>query len=79
MSRGLEFDAVIIANATNKHYPQSEFNNKLLYIAVTRAAYTLHIHWYGKIANILAVPGYFVKPRHTHKKRPRVRKQPYAN
>lgn len=68
ISKGLEFDAVIIANATNKHYPLSEINNKLLYLAVTRAAHVVHIHWYGTIANVLSSPDFYSKPRRKRKK-----------
>ena len=58
-TKGLEFDSVIIANTSNKHYPSTDIDNRLLYLAITRAAHSLHIHWYGRIANILAVPGFY--------------------
>jgi DNA helicase-2/ATP-dependent DNA helicase PcrA len=67
ISRGLEFDAVLIINANNKHYPSTEINNKLLYLAVTRAAHVLHIHWYGKLADVFAATNYYEKPRRKHK------------
>jgi len=67
ISRGLEFDAVLIINANNKHYPSTEINNKLLYMAVTRAAHVLYVHWYGKLADIFAATNYYEKPRRKHK------------
>jgi len=67
MSRGLEYDAVLIINANNKRYPSTEINNKLLYLAVTRAAHVLHIHWYGKLADIFTATNYYQKPRRKRK------------
>jgi DNA helicase-2/ATP-dependent DNA helicase PcrA len=68
MSKGLEFDAVLIVNAHDKQYHFQTIDNKLLYLAVTRAAHMLHIHWYGKIANILALPGFYDKDKISKKK-----------
>ncbi|NQT00901.1 MAG: UvrD-helicase domain-containing protein [Planctomycetes bacterium] len=51
--KGLEWDAVIIAGARAMNYPFSDFHNRLLYLAVTRAVHHLHIHWYGQLAEIL--------------------------
>ena len=67
ISRGLEFDAVLIINANNKHYASAEVNNKLLYLAVTRAAHVLHIHWYGKLADIFTATNYYEQPRRKRK------------
>ncbi|MFC1874506.1 HelD family protein, partial [Chloroflexota bacterium] len=67
-TRGLEFDAVLITNASSKHYPPTDIDNRLLYLAITRAAHSLHIHWYGSIANILAVPGFYDKAMQTIQK-----------
>jgi len=67
MSRGLEYDAVLIINANNKRYPSTEINNKLLYLAVTRVAHVLHIHWYGKLADIFTATNYYQKPRRKRK------------
>ncbi len=70
LSKGLEYDAVILVNARNRNYPPTEISGKLLYIAVTRAAHLLHIHWFGSIANILAVPEYYKEPKkHSNRKR----------
>lgn len=63
MSKGLEYDAVILANARKRNYLATEINNKMLYIAVTRAAHRLHIHWFGSIAEVLAVPGFYEEPK----------------
>ena len=50
--KGMEFDAVIIANAGKRNYMASELHSRLLYIAITRAAHAISIHWFGKLAEI---------------------------
>lgn len=52
-AKGMEFDAVILANARRTIYPNTPFHNKLLYLGVTRAAHVLHVHWYGTVAEVL--------------------------
>lgn len=47
LTKGLEFDAVIIANAGKNNYNETEFDRMLLYLACTRARHRLEIHWYG--------------------------------
>lgn len=48
--KGMEFDAVIIANAGRRNYMASDFHRRLLYIAITRAAHAISIHWFGNLA-----------------------------
>ena len=45
LSKGLEFDSVIISNAGKEEYDNNELDAKLLYIAITRAMHTLHIYY----------------------------------
>jgi hypothetical protein len=52
-TKGLEYDVVILADAGKNKYSNSNFDERLLYIAVTRAAHKLHIHCYGKLAEVL--------------------------
>ena len=47
LTKGLEFDAVIVANAGKNNYNETDFDRMLLYLACTRACHHLHIHWYG--------------------------------
>ena len=47
LTKGLEFDAVIVANARKDNFNESEFDRMLLYLACTRARHHLEIHWYG--------------------------------
>ncbi len=50
--RGLEYDAVIVLGV-NDSFADTTFNQKLLYLATTRAKHYLAIHWSGSISPIL--------------------------
>jgi DNA helicase-2/ATP-dependent DNA helicase PcrA len=52
MSKGLEFDAVLICNADMKHY-YSEEDKNLLYIACTRALHRLNLFYSGEVSPLL--------------------------
>lgn len=45
LSKGLEFDSVILSDASNEKYKNNELDAKLLYIAITRAMHTLDIYY----------------------------------
>ena len=47
LTKGLEFDAVIVANARKDNFNETDFDRILLYLACTRARHHLEIHWYG--------------------------------
>lgn len=47
LTKGLEFDAVLVANAAKDNFNESDFDRMLLYLACTRARHHLQIHWYG--------------------------------
>lgn len=47
LTKGLEFDAVIVANAGKNNFDEAEFDRMLLYLACTRARHYLQIHWHG--------------------------------
>ncbi len=47
LTKGLEFDAVIVANADKNNFAETEFDRMLLYLACTRARHYLQIHWHG--------------------------------
>ncbi len=53
LAKGLEFDCVIIANASDKQYTNSSLDIKLLYVTITRAMSKLDIFYTGKISNLL--------------------------
>lgn len=54
LSKGLEFDAVVIVDANSENYTDSEIDTKLLYVAVTRAMNTLDIYSIGEITKLLS-------------------------
>ena len=53
LSKGLEFDAVIITDADINNYTKSEVDTKLLYVCITGAMNTLDIYYVDKITELL--------------------------
>ena len=53
LAKGLEFDAVILSDASCEKYSLSDIDAKLLYVAMTRAMHILDIHYAGKISPLL--------------------------
>ena len=53
LSKGLEFDAVIITNADVHNYTDSEVDTKLLYVCATRAMNTLDIYHVEPLSKLL--------------------------
>lgn len=51
--KGLEFDVVIVANASKEQYTTEELDVKLLYIAMTRPLHRLYIYSIGDKAEML--------------------------
>ncbi len=49
LSKGLEFDTVILYNANDTNYTNSEIDMKLLYVSMTRAMHELCINYSGKL------------------------------
>jgi DNA helicase-2/ATP-dependent DNA helicase PcrA len=52
LSKGLEFDAILICDVDNDHY-HTEDDKKLLYIACTRALHRLNLFYTGAISSLL--------------------------
>jgi DNA helicase II / ATP-dependent DNA helicase PcrA len=52
MVKGLEFDAVLVYEASTKNY-SSEFDRKLLYVACTRALHRLSLYFTGELSHFL--------------------------
>ena len=50
LSKGLEFDAVILNDANNINYLDNSIDQKLLYVAITRAMHDLYINYSGEIS-----------------------------
>lgn len=49
LSKGLEFDAVILYNVNNINYTDSDIDSKLLYVAMTRAMHELYVNYSGEL------------------------------
>ncbi len=54
LSKGLEFEAVILVDADVTTYSDSDLNTHLLYVATTRALHELYIYGVGKLARQLS-------------------------
>ncbi len=53
MTKGLEFDSVILWNPNEERYQATDADAKLLYVAITRALHELHIIYQGRLAELL--------------------------
>ncbi|SMC50034.1 HelD family protein [Sporomusa malonica] len=53
LAKGLEFDGVIIWNASDKKFTSDFYDAKLLYVALSRAMYYLHILHQGRLTPLL--------------------------
>lgn len=53
LAKGLEFDAVIISDASADQYTLSDMDTKLLYVAMTRAMHFLDIRYTGELTPLL--------------------------
>jgi DNA helicase-2/ATP-dependent DNA helicase PcrA len=53
MTKGLEFDAVILWNPDEQSYRYGDEDAKLLYVAITRAMHELHIIYRDNLSGLL--------------------------
>jgi DNA helicase-2/ATP-dependent DNA helicase PcrA len=53
LAKGLEFDAVFVADASAENYTISELDTKLLYVALTRPLHKLYIYHIGEKSKLL--------------------------
>lgn len=53
LTKGLEFDGVILWNPNSTNYPECEAEAKLLYVAVTRALHELHVVYNRELSSLL--------------------------
>ncbi len=53
-SKGLEFDAVVIYNASDEIYPSTDGYAKQLYVAATRALHELRVFYTGNLTGLIA-------------------------
>jgi DNA helicase-2/ATP-dependent DNA helicase PcrA len=52
--KGLEFDIVIVSNASKENYTEKDLDVKLLYVAMTRPLHQLYIYSVGEKSKILS-------------------------
>ncbi len=62
LAKGLEFDAVIIADADANSYPADDIHARLLYVSITRAAHSLQVCWVGQPSWLLVGGASFALP-----------------
>lgn len=55
-TKGLEFDAVLLYDPSEKNYPLDNGHVKLLYVAATRALHELAVVYQESLSKILADP-----------------------
>lgn len=53
LAKGMEFEAGLVAQVDNATYSETEFDGRLLYVALTRALHVLHLFWVGQVATHL--------------------------
>ncbi len=53
MTKGLEFDTVILWNPDTLNYEDTDAEAKLLYVAITRALHELYVLHYGELSKLL--------------------------
>lgn len=53
LTKGMEFDIVIVPDADAVTYPPDQLHARLLYVVITRAAHALHIRWDTSITPML--------------------------
>lgn len=53
MTKGLEFDTVILWNPDTLNYDDTDADAKLLYVAITRALHELYVLYYGELSRLL--------------------------
>ncbi|HEX3078194.1 MAG TPA: ATP-binding domain-containing protein, partial [Lachnospiraceae bacterium] len=53
MTKGLEFDTVILWNPDENNYRSDDADAKLLYVAITRALHELHVVYQGELSKLL--------------------------
>jgi len=57
LAKGLEFDCVIISNASSEKYMENSLDIKLLYVTITRAMSKLDVFYCGDISELLVNHG----------------------
>lgn len=56
LTKGLEFDAVLLYDCSKKNYPKEDAQVKRLYVAATRALHELTVLYQGELTGLIADP-----------------------
>jgi DNA helicase-2/ATP-dependent DNA helicase PcrA len=57
LSKGLEFDLVVIVGVDSQSFTGSDMDNRLIYLACTRARHILELHYFGTLSELLVDVG----------------------
>jgi DNA helicase II / ATP-dependent DNA helicase PcrA len=49
LAKGMEFEVSLVVEADEQAYSATEYDGRLLYVALTRASHELHVFWRGRI------------------------------
>lgn len=49
LAKGMEFEAALVVGADERTYSATEYDGRLLYVAITRALHVLHVFWIGNV------------------------------
>ncbi len=53
LAKGMEFEATLVVGVDEPGYTATEYDGRLLYVAITRALHVLHLFWVGAISKHL--------------------------
>lgn len=53
LAKGMEFEATLVVGVDESGYTATEYDGRLLYVAITRALHVLHLFWVGAIGKHL--------------------------
>jgi DNA helicase-2/ATP-dependent DNA helicase PcrA len=53
LSKGIEFDAVIIPNVNRSNYEANKLDSRLLFVSITRAHHDVHMYFNGELSPLL--------------------------
>jgi DNA helicase-2/ATP-dependent DNA helicase PcrA len=53
LAKGMEFEASLVVDADAQTYTETEFDGRLLYVALTRALHVLEVFWIGQVSKHL--------------------------
>jgi DNA helicase-2/ATP-dependent DNA helicase PcrA len=55
LAKGMDFDVVIVVGTDDRTYTTSQYDARLLYVAITRALHRLYLLWTGRPSPLLTL------------------------